>query len=420
MSTPPSSSSGAAQDGPRRLPRNVWIVTVTSFLTDVSSEMVSNLLPLFLFDVLGAKTSAIGVIEGVAETTASLLKVFSGWLSDRMGSRKGLAVLGYAISTVAKPFLYLASSWPWVLGVRVADRIGKGVRTAPRDALVADSVAEKQRGRAFGIHRAGDTAGAVIGIGIALIVLLATQRGPAALSRSTFQLIVLISVVPALLAVLVLAFGAREVRAPKQGSAALRLTLTGFDARFRMFLAIVVLFTLGNSSDAFLILRAQNVGLSVPGVLGMMMTFNLIYTLGSGPAGALSDRVGRKRLLIGGWLLYGVVYLGFARAIAGWQAWAWMAVYGLYYALTDGVARAFVADMVPPERRGTAYGVYNAAIGLTAFPASLIAGLLWQGIGTWPGFGPAAPFVFASALAIISTVLLALVPAGGSRQAKAT
>jgi MFS family permease len=419
VTTPHSSSSDAVPDGPRRLPRNVWIVTVTSFLTDVSSEMVSNLLPLFLFDVLGAKTSAIGVIEGMAESTASLLKVFSGWLSDRMGSRKGLAVLGYAISTAAKPFLYLASSWPWVLGVRVADRIGKGVRTAPRDALVADSVSEKQRGLAFGIHRAGDTAGAVIGIGIALILLLATQHGAAALSRSTFQLIVLISVVPALLAVLVLAFGAREVRAPKQASAAVRLTLTGFDTRFRLFLVIVVIFTLGNSSDAFLILRAQNVGLSVPGVLGMMMTFNLIYALGSGPAGALSDRVGRKRLLIGGWLLYGVVYLGFARAVAGWQAWAWMGVYGLYYALTDGVARAFVADMVPAERRGTAYGVYNAAIGLTAFPASLIAGLLWQGFGGWPGLGPAAPFVFASALAIISTVLLLLLPGGGSRMTEA-
>ncbi len=410
MTTPPSSSSAAAPDGPRRLPRNVWVVTITSFLTDVSSEMVSNLLPLFLFDVLGAKTSAIGVIEGMAETTASLLKVFSGWLSDRLGSRKGLAVLGYALSTAAKPFLYLASSWPWVLGVRVADRIGKGVRTAPRDALVADSVDEKQRGLAFGIHRAGDTAGAVLGIGIALVVLLATQRGAAALTRNTFQLIVVISLLPALLAVLVLALGAREIRAQKKGSEAVRLTLAGFDVRFRLFLGIVVLFTLGNSSDAFLILRAQNVGLSVPGVLGMMMTFNLIYALGSSPAGALSDRVGRKRLLVGGWLLYGVVYLGFGRAIAGWQAWAWMAVYGLYYALTDGVARAFVADLVPPDRRGTAYGVYNAAIGLAAFPASLIAGLLWQGLGAWPGFGPSAPFMFAAALALASSVLLALVP----------
>lgn len=413
MTTALSPSPGVTPDGSRRLPRNVWVVTITSFLTDVSSEMVSNLLPLFLFDVLGAKTSAIGVIEGMAETTASLLKVFSGWLSDRLGSRKWLTVLGYALSTAAKPFLYLASSWPWVLGVRVADRIGKGIRTAPRDALVADSVAEKQRGLAFGIHRAGDTAGAVIGIAVALAILLAAQRGAAALTRSTFQLIVLISFVPALLAVLVLALGAREVRGQKQGSEAVRLTLAGFDRRFRMFLGIMVLFTLGNSSDAFLILRAQNVGLSVPGVLGMMMTFNLIYALGSGPAGALSDRVGRKRLLMAGWLVYGVVYLGFARAIAGWQAWAWMAVYGLYYALTEGVARAFVADLVPANRRGTAYGVYNAAIGLTAFPASLIAGLLWQGLGSWPGFGPSAPFVFASSLAVVSTALLALLPASG-------
>lgn len=396
----------------RRMPRNVWVVTVTSLLTDVSSEMVGNLLPLFLFDVLGARTAAIGVIEGMAETTASLLKVVSGWLSDRFGSRKGLAVLGYALSTAAKPFLYLATTWPWVLGVRVADRIGKGVRTAPRDALVADSVDERQRGLAFGIHRAGDTAGAVLGIGIALAVLLAMQHGAAALTRTTFQTIVLISLAPALVAVLVLAVGAREMRATKGAASLPRLTLRGFDRRFQLFLGIVVLFTLGNSSDAFLILRAQNVGLSVPGVLGMMLTFNLIYALGSTPAGALSDRVGRKRLLVGGWLVYGVVYLGFAGAALGWQAWAWMAVYGMYYALTDGVARAFVADLVSVEVRGTAYGVYNAAVGLTAFPASLIAGVLWQGLGAWSGFGPAAPFVFGSLMALASCVLLVFLPAG--------
>jgi MFS family permease len=392
------------------MPRNVWIVTATSFLTDVSTEMVSNLLPLFLVTVLGARTSAVGLIEGVAETTASLLKMLSGWLSDRLGSRKALAVLGYGLSTVAKPFLYLATSWGWVLGVRFADRVGKGVRTAPRDALVADSIDEGRRGLAFGVHRAGDTAGALVGVALALGVLLATQRGVATLERVTFQRIVLLSLVPAVVAVLVLAVGAREARPRAAAGEVPRLTLAGFDGRFRMFLLIVVLFTLGNSSDAFLILRAQNVGLTVTGVLGMMITFNLIYAVVSSPAGALSDRLGRRRLLLAGWVIYGLVYLGFGRVVAGWQAWSLMAVYGLYYGLTEGVAKAFVADLVPPEKRGTAYGAYNAAIGLMALPASLIAGVLWQGLGAWPGLGPSAPFLFGAAMALLAAGLLSALP----------
>jgi MFS family permease len=392
-----------------RIPRNVWVVTLTSFLTDVSSEMISNLLPLFLFTVLGVRTSLIGLIEGVAETTASLLKVFSGWFSDRLGRRKVLAVLGYGLSTVAKPFLYFATTWGWVLGVRFADRAGKGLRTAPRDALVADSVNERQRGLAFGLHRAGDTAGAFVGLLVALIVLLAAQH-TAALERRTFQIVVLLSLIPAVLAVVVLALGAREVKVSGAGAERPRLSLAGFDRRFRLFLGIVVLFTLGNSSDAFLILRAQNAGLSVAGVLGMMLTFNLVYSLVSSPAGALSDRIGRRRLLVAGWLLYAVVYLGFFRATAGWHAWALMGVYGIYYGLTEGAAKAFVADLVPSERRGTAYGVYNAAIGLMAFPASLVAGILWQGAGGWEGLGPGAPFLFGAVVALLAAVLLALLP----------
>jgi len=210
----------------------------------------------------------------------------------------------------------------------------------------------------------------------------------------------------------VLGLGAREVRPTERSARAPRISLAGFDGRFRVFLAIVVLFTLGNSSDAFLILRAQNLGLTVAGVLGMMITFNLLYALVSGPAGALSDRVGRRWLLTVGWLVYGAVYLGFARAGTGWQAWALMSVYGLYYGLSEGAAKAFVADLVPSEKRGTAYGVYNAAIGLTAFPASLIAGLLWQGVGNWAGFGPSAPFLFGGAMAVLATLALALMPAG--------
>lgn len=424
----------------RRLPRNVWVVTVTSFFNDISSEMIINLIPLFLLNVLGVRTSLIGLIEGVAETVSSLVKIFSGWLSDRIGKRKRIAVLGYALSTIAKPFLYFAANWGWVMGVRFTDRVGKGLRTAPRDALVADSVDEGQRGLAFGLHRAGDTAGAVIGLVFALTVVLATQRGIAALTRETFQAVVLLSFIPGLLAVLVLARGAQDVGLTERGTVISRdrvsksldsvpemldrkgakgghvegvagkrrSTSVGFNRRFRLFLFIVVIFTLGNSSDAFLILRAQKAGLSVTGVLGMMILFNLVYTLVSTPAGALSDRFGRRTLLLGGWVLYSLVYLGFANATIGWHTWALMIVYGIYYGLTEGVAKAFVADLVHPERRGTAYGVYHAAVGLAAFPASLIAGVLWQGVGSWMGFGPGAPFIFGAALALLAVCLLLL------------
>ncbi len=417
MSRPRNDESSGTRRSRRglHLPKNVWVVTLTSFLTDISSEMLTNLLPLFLFNVLGVRTSAIGVIEGVAESTASLLKMFSGWLSDKLGTRKKLAVLGYAVSTVAKPFLYLATSWSGVLGVRFAERVGKGIRTAPRDALVADSVDERQRGIAFGLHRAGDTAGAVIGIGVALAIVVAAGRGGLDLTRSTFQTIVLVSLIPAVLAVLVIAFGSRDTVVKRSGSRLPDLTLRGFDKRFKLFVLIVIVFTLGNSSDAFLILRAQNAGLSVAGVLGMMLTFNLVYAIAAGPMGALSDKFGRRRFLVGGWILYAVVYLGFARATAGWHTWSLMCVYGVYYAMTHGVAKAYVADLVPAEKRGTAYGVYNAAVGITAFPASLIAGLLWQGAGSWRGFGPGAPFIFGAALALAAAVMLAVLAASGRR-----
>jgi len=388
----------------RRLPRNVWIVTATSFLTDISSEMVINLVPLFLANVLGVRTTVIGLIDGIAETTASLMKLYSGWLSDRIGKRKWLTVLGYGLSTVAKPFLYFANRWGWVMGVRFADRMGKGIRTAPRDALVAASIAEDQRGLAFGLHRAGDTAGAFTGLAIAAGIIWAAQAGAAGLTRATFQTVVLVSIIPAVLAVLVLALGAREVNIA-QKSAAPALSLRGMDRRFKLFLLVVVLFTLGNSSDAFIILRGQERGLSVLQVMGMLITFNLVYSLLAGPLGALSDRIGRRKLITGGWLAYGLVYLGFALSKTGWHIWLLYALYGIYYAATEGTAKALVADLVPPEKRGSAYGLFNAAIGLTALPASSIAGLLWQGAGAWDGFGAAAPFYFGATLALLAGLL---------------
>jgi len=390
--------------GLRRLHPNIWIVTATSFLTDISSEMIVYLIPLFLANVLGVRTAIIGLIDGVAETTASLLKIYSGALSDKLGQRKWLAVAGYAISTVAKPFLYFANSWGWVLGVRFGDRAGKGIRTAPRDALVAASSDAKLRGLAFGLHRAGDTAGAFIGIGIAALIIRLTQTDALLLSVETFRMAVLVSIVPAVLAVIVLALGAREVTRADQSSEKMRLNLKGMDARFKYFLLTVVLFTLGNSSDSFIILRAQERGLSVLQTMFMLMTFTAIYTALSGPLGALSDKIGRRRLIIGGWLAYGLVYLGFAFSQAGWHIWALFGLYGVYYAATEGTAKALVADLVPDAQRGTAYGLFNAAIGLTALPASVIAGLIWQGLGSWTGFGAPAPFFFGAFMALLAVL----------------
>lgn len=390
----------------QRLPRNVWVLSITSFLTDVSSEMLFNLLPLFLANVLGVGMAVVGLIEGVAETTASLLKVYSGALSDRLGNRKTLTVLGYGLSALAKPFLYFANSWGLVLGVRFSDRVGKGIRTAPRDALLAASIPPDRRGLSFGLHRAADTAGAFTGLGIAALIIWMTQSGSAQLTRQTFQIVVLASILPAVLGVLVLALGAREIPSPPGESAAPRLTLSGLDRRFLAFLVVVVLFTLGNSADAFIILRAQERGLTVLQVMGMLLTFNAVYTLLSIPAGSLSDRIGRKRVLLAGWLLYGLVYLGFAVARSGAQIWLIYALYGVYYALTEGTARAMVADLVPQAQRGTAYGLFHAGVGMAALPASLIAGVLWQGLGGWAGFGPAAPFIFGAVLALLSGILL--------------
>jgi len=267
----------------RRLHPNVWIVTATSFLTDISSEMIVYLIPLFLANVLGVRTAVIGLIDGVAETTASLLKIYSGALSDKLGKRKWLTVAGYALSTVAKPFLYVANAWGWVLGVRFADRVGKGIRTAPRDALVADSIDPSQRGLAFGFHRAGDTLGAFVGLGLAALIVWLTQSQAEFLTRSTFQIVILVSIIPAVLAVIVLALGAREVGKGKPASVP-TLSLEGFDSRFKYFLFVVVLFTLGNSSDAFIVLRGQERGLNVLQVMLMVMTFNFVYAALAGPS----------------------------------------------------------------------------------------------------------------------------------------
>jgi MFS family permease len=391
----------------KSLPRNIQAVGLTSFFMDISSEMVINVLPLFLSNVLGVKTDIIGLIEGVAESTASILKIFSGWLSDKLRARKWLAVAGYAMSALAKPFFYFADSWSWVAGVRWMDRVGKGVRTAPRDALVADSISKEKRGMAFGFHRAADTAGAMIGLLIALLLVWLAQASNLELDRATFRTIVLVSLIPAFLAVIALIVGVKEIK-PTSQQAAPKFAFKSLGKPFMTFMVIVGIFDLGNSSDAFLILRAQERGISVLGILALLAIFNLVYTLVSTPAGSLSDKVGRRNVIIGGWVVYALVYLGFGLASQTWQIWMLYIVYGLYYGMAYGTAKAMVADLITEELRGTAYGTYNAILGIIDFPASLIAGILWEGTGDWQGFGPSAPFLFGAALALIAVILFIL------------
>ncbi|NOZ50309.1 MAG: MFS transporter [Chloroflexi bacterium] len=389
----------------KRVPRNVWVLSGVSFLRDIASEMLIHLLPLFLANVLGVRTGIIGLIEGVAETTASLVKIYSGWLSDKLGRRKGLTATGYGLAALATPLLLIANSWPVILLYRFIDRLGKGIRTAPRDALIADSISAQHRGIAFGLHRAADTGGAFVGLLLAIWLVWRSQTGALLLNASTFHTVVSWALLPAFLAVVVLLWGVKEIAKPTQATPP-KFSLRGFDRRYRRFLVVMVLFTLGNSTDAFLILRAQSAGASVLLVLAMIAGFNLVYSLLATPAGALSDRIERRKVMVGGWLLYAVVYLGFAGAHSTWHFWLLYALYGVYYAFTEGVAKAVVADMAPSEQRGAAFGVYHAAIGLTVLPASVIAGLLWQGAGGWLGFGPAAPFLFGGGLSVVAAILL--------------
>ena len=382
----------------------MFFLGIVSFLTDVSSEMIFTLVPLFLSNVLGATTTIIGLIGGLSESTDAVFRIFSGWLSDRIGKRKSLAVAGYTISTIAKPFMYLASTWGVVLGVRFGDRIGKGVRTSSRDALIADSVSPLERGKSFGFHRAMDTSGAVLGLAIAAVVIYFVQGGGLELSLRTYQWLVLIGIVPAVLAVVILVRFVKERErkpapgiSPRPGFNLIRLA-AGFDMRFKMFLVVMALFTLGNSSDFFVILRAQNMGSSVFHIVLMLVLFNATYAAISLPAGKLSDRLGRKRVIAIGWGVYALIYLGFALTSEIWQVWLLFAGYGIYYGVVEGTARAFVADLVPAEKRGTAYGLYHGVVGLTLLPASLIAGWMWQ------AYSPSAPFFFGAGLAALATI----------------
>jgi len=379
----------------------VVAIGLVSLLNDASSEIIYPLLPVFLAGSLGASARVIGTIEGLAESLASLLKLLAGYVSDRLGKRKALVVGGYALATIARPLLAFAQTWTQVLVIRLTDRVGKGIRTAPRDAMIADTVAVEQRGLAFGFHRAMDHGGAVIGPLIGYVLVLIFVAKASSPTTSEFSKIFLVASVPALMAVMVAIFFMRESPVhPTPESEVTRLSLRGFDSNFKRFLLVLALFTLSNSSDSFLILRAVESGVSIAMVPLLWAAHHGSKVVSSLFGGDLSDRLGRKRLIVAGWVLYAAVYAGFAFATHTISLWILFLIYGIYFGLSEGAEKALVADLVRPEQHGTAYGLYNLAFGLTVFPASFLMGMIWD----WKG--PAVAFMVSAVMGATAAALL--------------
>lgn len=394
---PPPGTTADGRGPLKKVGRNVYVLGGVSLLTDVSTEMIYPFLPTFLTKVLGASPTFVGLVEGVAETTASLLKLLSGWLSDRLRRRKSLVVAGYTLSSSTRPFMAMAA-FPWhVLVLRFVDRVGKGLRTSPRDALIADSTDEAIRGRAFGLHRAMDHLGAVFGPLIAFLLL--------PLVHGSLRAIFWLSSVPAALSVaLLVGFVQEHPSKAAKDPPTPALHLKPFDRRFTTFLLIIALFTLGNSSDAFLLLRAEQVGVASTHLPLLWLLLHVVKSGSAVPGGMLSDRFGRKVGIISGWIVYGAAYLGFANAEEAWQIWGLFALYGLFFGLTEGVERALVADLVPAHAQATAFGLYHATIGFTALPASLLMGFLWERFGAPFAFTVGASLAFFAALLFLFLV----------------
>ncbi|MBK7237269.1 MAG: MFS transporter [Sterolibacteriaceae bacterium] len=374
-----------------RLPRTVWLLGLVSLFNDSASELLYPLVPLYLSSVLMAGPKALGIIEGIAEATSSLLKLFSGVLTDRTRGAKSWVVGGYALAAVSRPLMALAASWPAVLALRFADRVGKGLRTSPRDALLARATEEKQRGLAFGLHRAMDNAGAVIGPLLAAWLLA---------REVALRDIFLWAALPGAAAV-ALALMLRDPQAEPPSRLAFDWRLQGFPPAYRRYLLTLAMFTLGNSSNMFLLLRAREMGLPAAQVPLLWALVSAVAMLLSTPLSALSDRLGRKRLIVGGWAVYGSFYLllGLIDG-ANWLLWPLFAFYGVFLAATEGAEKALVADLAPRALLGTAYGWFNLTTGLMLMPASLIFGVLWQNLG------PAYAFGFSAACALAAVLLL--------------
>ncbi|MFH1848795.1 MAG: MFS transporter [archaeon] len=370
--------------------KNVLWLGWVSFFTDVSSEMIFPILPIFLTTVLKANMAAVGFIEGIAESTSALLKMFSGVISDKYRKNKLMVLLGYGFSTVTKPLLAVSTSWTHVLGVRFADRVGKGLRTSPRDALIAASVSRGERGKYFGLHRMMDTLGAILGTIIAATLLN--------IFVGNFRLIFWLSLIPGTIAILIIIFCVKEKKTETNKD--FKFSLKGLPGSYKRFLFVVTVFNLSFFSYAFFILRAQDMGVAIALIPVVYLVYNLVYAGLAMPAGHLSDRIGRRNVLAIGYLLFGITCLGFAFFATDITIWALFALYGLFMAITDGVSRAYVSDVVEEGRRGTALGVYHTIVGVTVFPANFIGGILWSLMGV------TAPFIYAFILSGISSVLM--------------
>ena len=389
----------------RNLSGNVFALSLVSFLNDTSSEIIYPLLPAFLALTLGASPFAIGLIEGFAESVAAFLKLFSGYLSDKFDSRKFPVFFGYALASVVRPLLAFATSWQQVLFVRLTDRVGKGIRGAPRDAMLAASVPAEKRGLAFGFNRAADHLGAVFGPVCASVLLYFLAENPAQPSANEYSRVFLFASIPVAIGLFVIAFFVKEEKRPVAdlSNGKIKLSLKEFDGNFKRFLVVIALFTLSNSTDAFLLLRAEQAGVSVAFLPLLWMALHFSKVVFSLIGGDLSDRLGRKPTIFAGWIVYALVYAGFAFVNAEWQAWALFIVYGVYFGLTEGVEKAFVADLVDSnEKRGTAFGFYNLAFSITVFPASIIFGAIWTTFGAKPAFLISASISLCAALLLFT------------------
>lgn len=377
--------------------KNVLLLGLVSLFTDLSSQMVYPLVPEFLVSI-GARKTLIGIIEGIAESTASVLRPLFGRFSDMMKRRKPFIFLGYGLSAASKPFLYLARWWTAVLAVRFSDRVGKAIRTPARDAFISTSVDASAKGKAFGFHRAMDRAGAIGGPLLAMLVL--------ALFDNNVRFVFLLSVIPGLLALFFIVFTRETAVANELASPATQQEGSLRSVPFVVFLVANIVFALGNSSNAFLILKAREAGLAVALIPVIWIVYNIFCTVSSPIFGSLSDRVGRKPIIIASFLYYSVVYFLFAFAGSLWAVWVLFGAYGIYYGLSEGVFRAYIADLVKPENRATAYGLFNTGIGLALFPASLMMGAIWDAFGSKWAFLTSAGFSLLGFLIFLGSLAL--------------